>query len=118
MSVPTTVLNTVPPQEQLSQLIYRRDELLKAAQRNRVACQQRANDLMTMMAEGTLDEGYDIDGDHRIASLTQGADHWDAEAASVQDKIDRLNAQLGSLSRPQRAPTRARAAGHHNKGAE
>lgn len=116
MSVPTTVLNTVPPQEQLGQLVYRRDELLKAAQRNRVATQQRANELMTWMAEGQIAEDYDIDSDHRIAALTTGAEAWETEAAQTQDKIDRLNAQIGALTRPVRAPVRGRAGGRRTKG--
>lgn len=118
MSVPTTVLNTVPAQEQLGQLIYLRDELLKSAHRNRVACQQRANELMTWMAEGTIPEDYDIDGDHRIAALTTGAEAWEAEAAQTQDKIDRMNAQLGSMARPAKAPVKGRPGGARTKGME
>lgn len=109
MSVPTTVLNTVPSQEQLGQLIYRRDELLKAAQRNRVGAQQRANELMTQMAEGSLGEEYDVDSDHRIVALHTGAEQWEYEAASMQDKIDRLNAQMATMARPSRAPVRGQA---------
>jgi hypothetical protein len=111
---PTTVLHTVPPTEQLSQLTYRRDELLRAAQRNRVTAQQRANELMEWKAKGEIDEDYSIEDDHRIASLEAGAEQWDAEAAREQDKIDQLSAQIGQIARPLRGPVR----GKRQKGEE
>lgn len=84
----------VPPRQRLAQLAYRRDALYQSAAENEAAANARLGELREQQRLGQLDAAYDVDADHRVAMLRDGAATWRQEAEGVAQQHDELEHTL------------------------
>jgi hypothetical protein len=96
---------TLTPEQRLADLDYSRDALWISVRQNRQAADERRTELLRMIRAKELDPEYDVDADHRIASLLAGAEKWQVEAERVAQQAEALRASLSGRATPRsRAP--------------
>jgi hypothetical protein len=89
---------SITPEQRLADLDHARDALMISVQENRRAAEDRRSELLRMIRDGDLDPSYDVEGDHRIASLLAGADRWETDVRRTAEQAEALRQSL--LGRP------------------